>query len=353
MRVLASPFPRVLTILLVCVPLLAGCFADDAPGAASDVPQDSGESLVQQLARNLPAKALQPWDAAAGVDWWEDFAQGYPKRDALLPNNDLAAQHIAAGLTDAGLEATIVHYLPAPAPGAPMLPAGIHVVVGHKAGLGDPGHALALGAHYDTQAATIEGAFDNAAGTAMVFELCKTLAQEPMQRSLLCLFFDGEEEGALGSEAYLANPPEGSPDIDFYFGYDMVGINWPGYPTWKLYNWVQAEYATDLYPFVNATIHDVLGWPEDGAEAFDFNDRNSDEYNFIQANVPSVRFAGGRKAGDYDQYHKADDTVLHVYDLVGGRANFELGFGAIAQESYALALMLDQTNLLELQAAAA
>jgi hypothetical protein len=333
--------------------VLAGCLSPS--GSSNDPPPEgppTSQGLAQQLAANLPQQLVtSPWNATGAVTWWENFVTAYPKRDVFLPNNALAAQHIADGLAKEGLQTRVLRYLVGPVPGSNQ-PVGIHVVEAIKQGTTLSDRALAIGAHYDTQAGTLQGAFDNGAGTAMVFELCKHLAKVPMNRTLLCLFFDAEEIGARGSAAYNATPPPDSPKIDFYFGYDMVGINWPGYPAWKIHNWIQAAYSPDFFPFVEATVRDVLGWPFDGAEVFPFNDRNSDEATFIRAGIPTVRFAGGRTAGAYDQYHLPNDSVAHVYDMVGGRANFELGFGALVQESYILALMLDQTNLDAIRSAA-
>ena len=105
-----------------------------------------------------------------------------------------------------------------------------------------------------------------------------------------------------------------------------------------------------LVPFAKALMHDVLQYPEEGVEVLDVHDRNSDEMNFKRAGVPILRFAGGRNAADYDQYHKPLDTVQHVYDVAGGRANFEKGFATIVEASYATALAFDGTSMAELHA---
>lgn len=351
---------RLLALAILAPGLLAGCLdGADGPRGGDGAGPDADASLPVRLAHGLEPI---PWDADAGLGWWESFVTTYTGRNTFTPNNEEATQHIAQSLEAIGLEVTVIEY-PACGPliGTPCAPtsagpAKVHVVMGLKRGLTDPGHAIALGAHYDNvypgvglTEGTLEAAYDNGSGTAMVYNVCKQLADLPLDQSLLCLFFDGEELGILGSSSFVADPPAGTPEVAFYLGYDMVGINWPGHE-WKLYNWVDGEHALDLHPFVNATVRDVLGWPGSGVEVFDFNDRNSDEAAFIAAHIPTVRFAGGRTAGTYPQYHKLDDTVAFVDDYVGGRANFAKGFGAIVEESVLLVRLLDQTSLGEIQA---
>ncbi|MFO1534301.1 MAG: M28 family metallopeptidase [Thermoplasmatota archaeon] len=337
--------------VLLCA-AFAGCAAS---GPATTTPA-APATLLERTAANVPA--LQ-FNATAGVQWWSDFAQTYTFRNAFAPSNAAARDHIAAGLAAAGLHVRIRLY-PASAFG-PALPATagplfVSVVEATKPGRDD--RTIALGAHYDnTAAATVQAAYDNGAGTATLYNLCTALAKlpTPTQHTFTCLFFDGEELGLVGSQAYVADTTHPVPDA--YLGFDMTGLNWPGIDTtlpgnaqWKLYAWTGAEFADALYPFLNGTLHQVLGYPLAGAEAFPFNDRNSDEASFADAHVPTLRFAGGRTAGLYPQYHKPGDTVDYVYQFAGSRERFEQGMAAV-RTAWQVALQLDQTSLDELKAA--
>ena len=339
---------------LLAVPLLLGAAFAGCIGEAGDGGDGSAvpASLPARLAAELPP--LPAWNPDTGLAYWEEFATTYVGRNAFSPVNEMAAADLAAELAAAGFDARVQDYpVCAPLVGSPCAPsaagpASVNVVVAVKPGTTDPGHAIALGAHYDNQA-TVEAAYDNGSGTAMVVETCKRLAQAGLAKTLVCLLFDAEEIGVVGSSSFVADPPQDVPPIEFYLGYDMVGLNWPGYTTWKLYNWVDADHADDLHPFVNATVTEVLGWPAEGAEVFPFNDRNSDEAVFIAAGIPSIRFAGGRSAGDYPQYHMPGDTVQFVEEFAGGRDKYGAGFGAILEESALLVRMLDRTSLAEIQ----
>lgn len=344
-----------LPVAILALAALAGC-ASDTPAPAGPPP-----TLPERTAANVPPLQL---DAAAAVQWWSDFAQTYTMRNAFAPNNLAARDHIAAGLAAAGLQVRILRY-PAGAQGqalpAQAGPLFVSVVEATKPGLTD--RTLALGAHYDNASpvvsvapGTVEAAYDNGSGTAALYNLCTALAKVQTRHTVTCLFFDGEELGRVGSRAYVADPSHPRPD--YYLGFDMTGLNWPGIDTtapgresWKLYAWTGAEFADALFPYVNGTLHQVLGHPSSGVEAFPFNDRNSDEASFAQAHVPTVRFAGGRTAGLYPQYHMPGDTVEFVEQFAGGRDRFAQGMAAVVQAAWQVALGLDQVSLDELKAA--
>src|SRR5690606_22214764 len=73
---------------------------------------------------------------------------------------------------------------------------------------------VAFTAHYDHLGigpavdgdSIYNGFSDNAAGTAMLLAIAEALAHEPPARSVLFLFFTGEERGLLGSSYYATSP---------------------------------------------------------------------------------------------------------------------------------------------------
>ena len=67
----------------------------------------------------------------------------------------------------------------------------------------DPGLGeIVLAAHYDTVAES-PGAADDAAGCAVALGVVAELLRAPLRRSVRVVFFDGEEAGLLGSEAWV------------------------------------------------------------------------------------------------------------------------------------------------------
>ena len=335
---------RVLAVLLLTLPLLAGCLASEPtdPADAEPVPDALPEV---------------PWDVSLGVDWWEDVATGYVKHDTYTPANADLRQHLVAQMEALGFDVEVrtYHALPRdPAPAPEAQPFEIHAVVATKPGTELPDERIGLVSHYDTQTATVHGAYDDASGVAAEYNICKSLADVPLRRTLACIFFDAEEQGLVASKRYVEDVVlEGDEGYtyEFVLGYDMTGINWPGHD-WKMYVMVGENVVEWLRPFTQDIMHNRLGYPESGVEVLDMHDRNSDERRFKEAGVPILRFAGGRHAADYPQYHMPLDTVEYVYDFVGGRENFEKGFATIVEASHHTILALDATSQAELQAEA-
>ena len=331
-------------VLLLLAAAAAGCL-EPGPGQAA-VP------FERRITADLPAPA---WDVKAQVDWWEDIATNYPKHDANTPENARLREHLVSELRALGLDVEVRAY-PGAVQGHDLPDTGettaLYAIVATKSGTSMPDHRLGLVAHYDSQTGTINGAYDDMSGVAAEFSICKALAQVPMNRTLACIFFDGEERGLVASERYVQDVVKDNDEgyaYDLVMGYDMTGLNWPGYSTWKMYCMTgPADDVPALVPFAKAVLNGALGYPETGVEVLDVHDRNSDERNFKEAGVPILRFAGGRNAADYDQYHKPLDTVDHVYELAGGRETFEAGFATIVEGSVAAALAFDRTSMAEL-----
>jgi hypothetical protein len=352
--------------LLLLLPAVAGCLADDGADAPG-----STDSFATGLHAGIPAI---DWDPDAAIAWWEDVASNYPKHDSYLPTNAMLRQRLVADLKALGLDVEERAYTgslsTSPAPAGPSqvdLPdrdsTKLYAIVATRQGTTMPDHRIGLVSHYDTETLTVHGAYDDASGVAADFHICKALLQVEMQRTLACIFFDGEEQGLVASREYVEDVVLDGDEgyvYDFVLGYDMTGINWPGHP-WKLYAmagqmWKVAGDAdsaevSPLYPFAQDLLNDVLGYPTDGVEVLADSHRNSDERRFKEAGVPIIRFAGGLNATDYDQYHKPLDTVDHVYEVTGGAANFKAGFSAIVEASYMTALALDRTTYDEISEA--
>ncbi len=96
---------------------------------------------------------------------------------------------------------------------------------------------IGLGAHYDHLGwggpgsgslrpdthAVHHGADDNASGVALVLEIARTWAKEKPERTLVFMFWSGEEIGLLGSKHFVEHPVLPLDSAVVYLNYDMVG----------------------------------------------------------------------------------------------------------------------------------
>ena len=89
---------------------------------------------------------------------------------------------------------------------------------------GSSSEMLVFAAHYDSVPNRSLGADDNASGVAVVLELARLLVRSDRPETLVFIAFDGEEEGLLGSRAYvqqLSGPQRKA--IKAVYNFDEVG----------------------------------------------------------------------------------------------------------------------------------
>jgi aminopeptidase YwaD len=80
---------------------------------------------------------------------------------------------------------------------------------------------LIVNAHYDT--VDVPGGIDNGGGTVAVMAAAYALSQYEFNRTIKFIAFSGEENGLLGSRAYVNEIYEDDPDILIEFNLDGVG----------------------------------------------------------------------------------------------------------------------------------
>jgi hypothetical protein len=103
-------------------------------------------------------------------------------------------------------------------------------VVAVQPGLLDPGAIIVICAHYDSfsRLNPEPGADDNATGVAAVLEAARILAPQAFERTIVYLTFSGEEQGLVGSEAWVADAVARGLDIRAAINLDMIGYVRPG-----------------------------------------------------------------------------------------------------------------------------
>jgi Zn-dependent M28 family amino/carboxypeptidase len=83
-------------------------------------------------------------------------------------------------------------------------------------------HPILIGAHYDAVPRT-PGADDNATGVAVLLELARIFAVEPLRYPVRIVAFDMEEYGLLGSQAYAAELRSQRQQLRLMLSLEMLG----------------------------------------------------------------------------------------------------------------------------------
>ena len=185
-----------------------------------------------------PANSLDPVDGKAG--YWDRWAgQGNPAYED-------AAQYLISELSSFGLD-VIAHRFEFTDILGNQNPESYNVCA-YKRGSVLTDEWLVFGAHFDVAPpvnmvlldphvtgqrtyGTRVGAYDNSAGTSMVLETARALADFETRRTMVFCLWSGEEGGKRGSDYWTDYyVKEDNPDVTVtnYINLDMAGVNWPG-----------------------------------------------------------------------------------------------------------------------------
>jgi Zn-dependent M28 family amino/carboxypeptidase len=176
-----------------------------------------------------------------------------------------------------------------------------------------------IGGHYDhlgvsSTGRVFNGATDNAAGTAVVLAVAGAIRSlpEPPRRSILIVLWDAEEDGLLGSLAWVADPAIPLDRTVAYVNLDIQGANLtPGLSRTSfavggetggaaLQDAVERAVAGDARSFASAV--DTL------PISYIFGQLRSDYASLVGAGVPTVFFSDSTGAC----YHTTRDDVRYV-----------------------------------------
>lgn len=144
-----------------------------------------------------------------------------------------------------------------------------------------------LGAHYDSVPKS-PGANDNASGTAVIIELARRLANEPLAHQTWFVAFDAEEDGLQGSKAFVKTAElKFLSSLQAMLNFDMVGVN----------DQLFVGGTESLIALAQKTNPKLSKIRDTGA---------SDHEPFARAGVPVLFFY----RGEDPNYHSPTDTVV-------------------------------------------
>lgn len=316
-RALALP-----AILLVAGLALAGCVS---------VP----ETPVEPQADAGPAAASAPAYLPTGegaVGYLASYVMTHPFRLAASPDTmQKARDDLAAELESFGLSVERHEYSDT----------GVNILA-FQNGTTKPDEWIVLSAHYDTTESTVYGGWDDGAGTAMLLELAKSGATRAYNHTIVYAFFDEEEQGLLGSAAFVADYQQRA-TLAANLNFDPPGLNWPcadaqgPLPLKIIFDQEKTDAGMPGYAELQAAVIaglDAAGVPE---EVRDFDNQipiarvngvglggTSDHASFNKVDVPNVfigsaptSFAGPVAALTY-LLHTPLDTQQQMEARCGG-----------------------------------
>jgi carboxypeptidase Q len=203
-------------------------------------------------------------------------------------------------------------------------PVAVDNIVAELRGRERPEEWILVGAHLDSwDFAT--GAQDNAAGVAMVLEAARTIAAlgRPPKRSIRFALWGGEEQGLLGSAAYVQAHRD---ELDRALAIHNVDGG-----TGRIVGWTapgREDVQAALRQMARVLLHDLDAASIDTSTAYAFD---SDGGSFLREGIPVLDL--NVDASRYEEiHHKASDTL----DRVDAR-NLAIGAAAVAVTAYAIA----------------
>lgn len=175
---------------------------------------------------------------------------------------------------------------------------------------------ITLGAHIDhlgiQQSEVMNGADDNASGSAGVLEIAEALAKSQLKRSVICILYTGEELGLLGSYYFIENSPVLLKNIIVNINLDMIGRSKTEAvglaPVGS--SMITPKLEELILKVNNKTQNILLDWAYADTTNTIFS--RSDDYSFHLKKIPTVWFFDGF----YPDYHTpADDPEKIDYEF--------------------------------------
>lgn len=205
-------------------------------------------------------------------------------------------------------EGRSVHLVTASAVGDLAAPNVVGVIPGTDPTLAD--EYVVLGAHLDHVGVDARtrvgcGADDNASGISALLEVAEGLARAGPRRSFLVCAFSGEEDGMLGSQAFVDDLPVPREKVVAMLNMDMVGRG----PVDEC-----AVLGVKQNPELGELLERALELQPTGVDEVYTKKaqelfQRSDHYSFHRARIPALFFFEDTKIANNQDYHTWRDTA--------------------------------------------
>ena len=246
-------------------------------------------------------------------------------------------------------------------------------VVGYNWGRVNPDEYIVIGGHFDIAYAftppsggTNEGANDDTSGSTVSLEMAQALAQLEFDHTVVAGLWACEEEGLLGSRAYVDHLPE-NVTVRAYMNFDMVALNYPITPpsepligpggeifSASKYDWtISIAGANDsnmerMHDWVGTTIEDDLAYQPTAGNPITWQIAEScasDHCSFFSAGYPTFNFfSPGGDISFWQEWHSPSDTLEFTTAKAGGQTGMASGFNSLVWTALDLFIRVDNAE---------
>lgn len=246
-------------------------------------------------------------------------------------------------------------------------------VVGYNWGRVNPDEYIVIGGHFDIAYAltppsggTNEGANDDTSGSTVSLEMAQALAQMEFDHTVVAALWACEEEGLLGSRAYVDHLPE-NVSVRAYMNFDMVALNYPIVPPSEpligpggeifsatKYDWtISIAGANDsnmnrMYDWVSITIDEDLAYQPTAGNPITWQIAEScasDHCSFFSAGYPTFNFfSPGGDISFWQEWHSPSDTLEFMTAKAGGEDGMASGFNSLVWTALDLFVRVDNAE---------
>jgi hypothetical protein len=246
-------------------------------------------------------------------------------------------------------------------------------VVGYNWGRTNPDEYIVVGGHFDIAyvftppgGGTNEGANDDTSGSTVSLEMAQALAKMEFDHTVVAALWACEEEGLLGSLAYVNHLPE-NVTVKSYLNFDMVSLNYPIIPLSEpiigpggevfsatKYEWqISIAGASEsnmqiMYDWVGTTIEDDLSYRPTEANPINWQIAEScasDHCAFFSADFPTFNFfSPGGEISFWQEWHSPSDTLEFMTAKAGGQEGMSSGFNSLVWSSLDLFVRIDNSD---------
>ena len=226
-------------------------------------------------------------------------------RKTGTPGADMAAEYIANQFRELGLQPLDGSYFQQwqqdlPELGEVTLRNVVGMIAGSNPELSD--RPAILAAHYDhlgTEQGLHYGADDNASGVSIIIEVAAKLSRAfTPQRPIIFVAFTGEEDGLVGSQHFVKNPPGSFMTENLFAAVNLDSVGRLEGRSIQVFGGASAY----EWPFMAQGIGFTIGVDSTMAENVI---ASSDHVSFLNNGIPAIHLF----SGTHPDYHRPSDTA--------------------------------------------